>query len=110
MAKANSPVRLQDGLMQAAKLTGERFHRNSAEQVKVESLYRQRINPDEVFQILELQREEGLLTQQVMTSSMKYQISLMHSGCLEQIDSQGSIVVGQFTEGEFVAISEPVLE
>jgi len=34
MAKAISPVRLQDDLMQAAKLTGERFHRSSAEQIE----------------------------------------------------------------------------
>ena len=90
MAKANSPVRLQDDLMQAAKLTGERFHRSSAEQieywadigrkvsavldpdilsniamgltrVKVEAIYGVRINPDDVFKALDTQREEGEL-------------------------------------------------
>ncbi|MCK5666750.1 MAG: hypothetical protein KAI17_24840, partial [Thiotrichaceae bacterium] len=34
MAKALSPVRLQDDLMKAAKLTGDRFHRSTAEQIE----------------------------------------------------------------------------
>jgi len=137
MAKANSPVRLQDDLMQAAKLTGERFHRSSAEQieywadigrkvsavldpdilsniamgltrVKVEPIYGVRINPDDVFKALDIQREEGVLTQLVTGSSIKYQSSLKHPGYLEKIDQQGKVEVGRFNEGEFVAVSELV--
>jgi len=137
MAKANSPVRLQDNLMQAAKLTGERFHRSSAEQIeywadigrkvstvldpdilsniamgltrlKVEPIYGVRINPDDVFKALDIQREEGVLTQLVTGSSIKYQSSLKHPGYLEKIDQQGKVEVGRFNEGEFVAVSELV--
>ncbi len=137
MAKANSPVRLQDDLMQAAKLTGERFHRSSAEQieywadigrrvsavldpdilssiamgltrVKVEPIYGVRINPDDVFKTLDIQREEGVLTQLVTGSSIKYQSSLKHPGYLEKIDQQGKVEVGRFNEGEFIAVSELV--
>jgi len=133
MAKANSPVRLQDDLMQAAKLTGERFHRSSAEQieywadlgrkvstvldpdvissiamgltqVKVEPIYGSRINPDAVFKTLDRQREEGGLTEQVTQSAIKYQSSLKHPGYLEQIDEQGDITVGQFNNGIFIVL------
>jgi len=34
MAKAASPIRLQDELMQAASLTSKRFHRSTAEQIE----------------------------------------------------------------------------
>ncbi len=34
MAKSASPIRLQEDLMQAAALTGERFHRSTAEQIE----------------------------------------------------------------------------
>jgi len=62
-------------------------------QVKVEPLYGRQVNPDEVFETLELQREEGVLTQQVTASSIKYQSSLTHPGYLEQIDPQGNVSV-----------------
>jgi hypothetical protein len=32
--RSDRPVRLQENLMQAAKLTGERFHRSTAEQIE----------------------------------------------------------------------------
>jgi len=88
MAKAVSPVRLQDDLMQAAKLTGDRFHRSTAEQIeywadigrkvskvldpdtlisistgltqlKVEPIYGKPIDPDDAFNLLETQRRQG---------------------------------------------------
>ncbi|MDO9469638.1 MAG: hypothetical protein Q7J23_02775, partial [Nitrosomonas sp.] len=34
MAKSASPIRLQENLMRAAALTGERFHRSTAEQIE----------------------------------------------------------------------------
>lgn len=132
MAKALSPVRLQDDLMQAAKLTGKRFHRSTAEQieywadigkkvsavldpdtlisiatgltqVKVEPIYGKPIDPDEVFNLLEAQRQQGSLTQVVTSSAIKYQSSLTHPGYLEQIDQDGNISVGQFKNGEFIS-------
>jgi len=135
MAKAISPIRLQDDLMQAAKLSGERFHRSSAEQieywadigrkvstvldpdvlmsvamglsqVKVEPVYGQKINPDTVFKTLDNQRESGALTQAVTGSALKYQASLKHPGYLDEIDQHGNVRVGQFTEGEFIARNE----
>lgn len=138
MAKAISPVRLQDDLMQAAKLTGERFHRSSAEQieywadigrkvstvldpdvlmsvamglsqVKVEPVYGRKINPDAVFKTLEDQRESGVLTQLVTGGAIKYQASLKYLGYLEEIDQKGNVRVGKFSEGEFIVIDELAL-
>ena len=135
MAKALSPVRLQDDLMQAAKLTGERFHRSTAEQieywadigrkvstvldpdtlisiatgltqVKVEPIYGKPIDPDDVFNLLEAQRQQGTLTQAVTGSAIKYQSSLTQPGYLERIDQNGNVLVGQFENGEFVSAEE----
>ena len=111
MAKASSPVRLQDDLMQAAKLTGERFHRSTAEQIeywadigrkvstvldpdtlisiatgltqiKVEPIYSKPIDPDDVFNLLEAQQQQGTLTQAVTGSAFKYQSSLTQPGSI----------------------------
>lgn len=135
MAKASSPVRLQNDLMQAAKLTGERFHRSTAEQieywadigrkvstvldpdtlisiatgltqVKVEPIYGKPIDPDDVFNFLEAQRQQGTLTQTVTNSAIKYQSSLTQLGYLERIDQNGNVLVGQFENGEFVSAEE----
>jgi len=135
MAKALSPVRLQDDLMQAAKLTGDRFHRSTAEQieywadigrkvskvldpdtllsistgltqVKVEPIYGTPIDPDDVFNSLEVQRQQGTLTKAVTDSTIKYQSSLVHPGYLERIDQKGNVSVGQFKNGEFVIVDE----
>ena len=135
MAKASSPVRLQNDLMQAAKLTGERFHRSTAEQieywadigrkvstvldpdtlisiatgltqVKVEPIYGKPIDPDDVFNLLEAQRQQGTLTQTVTNSTIKYQSSLTQPGYLERIDQNGNVLVGQFENGEFVSAEE----
>jgi len=135
MAKALSPVRLQDDLMQAAKLTGDRFHRSTAEQieywadigrkvskvldpdtllsistgltqVKVEPIYGTPIDPDDIFNSLEAQRQQGTLTKAVTDSTIKYQSSLVHPGYLERIDQKGNVSVGQFKNGEFVIVDE----
>ncbi len=133
MAKASSPVRLQDELMQSARLTGELFHRSAAEQVEywadigrsvsrmidpeklisirsglsrinVEPVYAKPVNPEDVFRNLEIKRGDGTLAQQVTTNSFKYQVSFTHPGYLEKIEN-GTITVGQFKHGDFV--SEP---
>lgn len=133
MAKASSPVRLQNDLMKSAQRTGELFHRSAAEQVeywadigrsvsriidpeqlisiraglsriKVEPVYVKPVNPENVFRNLEIKRESGNLAQQVTTNSFKYQVSFSHPGYLEKIEN-GIITIGQFKNGEFV--SEP---
>jgi len=135
MAKASSPVRLQNDLMQAAKLTGERFHRSTAEQIEywadigrkvstvldpdtlisiatgltqvnVEPIYGKPIDPDDVFNLLEAQRQQGILAQTVTGSAFKYQSSLTQPGYLERIEQNGNFLVGQFENGEFVPAEE----
>lgn len=139
MAKAASPIRLQEDLMKAAAVTGKRFHRSTAEQIeywaemgrsvetildpdvllaltagvakiKVEPVYSPPINPDEVFQALEAERENGTLVQTVTNSPLKYQASLTHPGYLEQIDQNGKITPGKFQQGVFIAMTETDFE
>jgi len=130
MAKAASPVRLQDDLMKSAKLAGERFHRSAAEQVeywadigrsvsgiidpdklisiksglariRVESVQAKPVDPKAVFRNLEVKRKNGTLAEQVTNSPIKYQVSLSHPGFLEKIEN-GKITIGQFKNGEFI--------
>lgn len=130
MAKATSPIRLQNDLMNAARITGKRFHRSASEQieywadigrvmnnlinpdtllsitaglvqVKVEPVISLVVDPDDVFSQLETQRRTGVLKEAVSENSIKYQASLTHPGQLERIDLDGGIVVGQFSDGEF---------
>jgi hypothetical protein len=138
MAKAASPIRLQEDLMRAAAVTGKRFHRSTAEQIeywaemgrsvasmldpdvllsvaaglakiKVEPVHSAPVNPDEVFQALEDERENGALPQTVTNSAIKYQASITHPGYLEQIDQNGKITFGKFQQGTFIAITEAEL-
>lgn len=134
MAKAASPVRLQDDLMKSAKLAGELFHRSAAEQVEywadigrsvsrmidpekliairtglsrinVEPIHVKPVNPEDVFRNLEIKRKNGTLAQQVISNSFKYQVSFSHPGYLEKIEN-GTITIGQIKNGEFISISE----
>ena len=134
MPKAASPVRLQQKLMQAAALTGARFHRSTAEQieywaslgqrvaamldpdvllsiqagmarVRVEPVVGRPLNPDEVFQGLEQQRRAGTLSDAVSSSRVRYQASSTHPGLLERLDSEGIITLGRFEQGRFVPMS-----
>ena len=133
MAKAASPVRLQQELMQAATLAGEQLHRSAAEQIeywaalgrsiahvvspdsllavktglatlKIEPVQIPRIEPDDVFALLERDRAAGRLSALVTSSSVRYQASLTHPGQLERIDADGNITVGQFSMGQFTPI------
>ena len=133
MAKAASPIRLQDELMQAAALSAERFHRSTAEQIEywaemgrnvdhmlnpddllaistglakiiVEPVASEPVDPATVFQSLETDRAAGVLPQTVTGSTLKYQASLAHPGYLEQIQPDGCIQIGKFQGGEFIAI------
>jgi hypothetical protein len=133
MAKAASPIRLQDNIMRAAALAGKRDHRSTAEQIeywadmgrkvatflnpndllsvssglskiRVEPVYSESVSPVEVFQMLEDHRASGILPQIVTGSPVKYQVSLAHPGCLEQIGENGEIAIGKFENGEFIAL------
>lgn len=133
MAKAASPIRLQDELMQAAALTAERFHRSTAEQIEywaemgrnvdhmlnpddllaisaglaritIEPITSEPVDPIGIFQSLEDDRASSMLPQMVTGNVLKYQASLAHPGYLEQIHPDGRIQTGKFQDGEFIAI------
>lgn len=135
MAKAASPIRLQQDLMQAAESAAKRFHRSTAEQVEywaaigqsvsatldpdvllsikagltklsVEPVVSPRLDPDAVFNSLESQRNSGTLMHAVTGSQVRYQSSAAHPGWLERIDEGGEAVVGQFKGGEFIVMDE----
>ncbi len=135
MVKSASPIRLQQKLMQEATLTGKRFHRSTAEQIeywaemgrnvskvldpddllsvsaglakiKVEPILSEPVDPDGVFQSLEVERASGTLAETVTSSSIKYQVSLIHPGYLEQIDSNGKVKTGKFNNGVFIEINK----
>ena len=131
MAKAASPVRLQQDLMQAASVAGERHHRSAAEQIEywasigrsvakvlnpdsllavttglarlnVEPVVAPTLDPQDVFTALEYDRRAGGLAASVTGAEVRYQASATHSGQLERIDADGRITVGQFSNGVFI--------
>ncbi|MBL8500523.1 MAG: hypothetical protein JNL77_08095 [Nitrosomonas sp.] len=133
MAKAASPIRLQDELMQAAALTAERFHRSTAEQIEYWAEMGRNVdhmlNPDDllaisaglakitvepvssepvdaagIFQSLETDRATGVLPQTVTGSVIRYQASSTYPGYLEQIHPDGHSQTGKFQDGEFIVI------
>ncbi len=135
MAKAASPIRLQDELMQAASLTSKRFHRSTAEQIeywadigrqasevldpdvlvslgsglvriKVEPVVDKTVDPANVFQALETERTDGTLSSKVTGNKIRYQVCETHPGYLERIDSTGSKEIGLFINGEFSPLSD----
>ncbi len=137
MAKAASPIRLQEDLMKAAALTGKRFHRSTAEQIeywaemgrnvstvldpddllsvstglakiRIEPVHAEPVDASEVFQSLEVERAAGTLSQTVTSSLVKYQTSLSHPGYLEQIDLDGKVKIGKFQDGVFIEKNEAV--
>ncbi len=135
MAKAASPVRLQEELMQAARSAGQRWHRSAAEQIEywaslgrsvagsvdpdkllaistglarlqVEPVNAPAIDPEDVFAALECERVAGTLAQSVSGSAVRYQASAIHPGQLEQIAADGSVTVGQFGNGVFTPLAD----
>ncbi len=134
MAKAASPIRLQEELMQAAESTAKRFHRSTAEQIeywadlgrsvsstldpdvllsvlsgltiiKTEPVISLPIAPDDVFDALEKDRKARTLQNTVTSSAVRYQASLEHPGYLEQIDPNGNITMGRFEHGQFIVLN-----
>ena len=135
MVKAVSPIRLQQNLMQSAELAGKRFHRSTAEQIEywaalgqsvsstlnpdillaiqtglaklnVEPVISPRINPDTVFGNLERQRKDSVLPDKVTSACTRYQVSSANPGWLEAIGVNGEVTVGQFKNGEFIAMED----
>jgi len=134
VAKAVSPVRLQDELMQAASVAGARLHRSAAEQVeywaslgrqvarfvdpdsllevatgvarlKVEPTVSPPADPEAVFAAVEADRRSGELAKKITTATIRYQASGTHPGYLEQIDADGLHTIGTFHHGLFTPVT-----
>ncbi|MEH6651136.1 MAG: hypothetical protein V7707_14010 [Motiliproteus sp.] len=59
------------------------------------------LDPEDVFQSLEQERESGELAQSVTSSKVRYQASTTHSGMLERIEADGNRTTGTFSNGMF---------
>ncbi len=135
MAKAASPIRLQQDLMDNATVEGELFNRSTAEQVEywasigrrlsnvvesdtllsisaglatvhVEPVQTRPIEPESVFYTLERQRKSGALTEMIKQGGhTRYQASNQHPGYLECIEPDGQVILGQFSNGVFTPVS-----
>lgn len=132
MAKAASPVRLESTLMEAASVAGSFLHRSAAEQIeywadlgrKVSGLISPEdllaisaglvkitleetapvsADPEAVFAALERDRASGSLSGAIAAGQVRYQACRAHPGLLEQVHSDGTVVPGQFVDGEFQA-------
>ena len=127
MAKAASPVRLQEELMASARASsaaeqieywadiGRKLSRvldpeillavdAGLARIKVEKVESEGVDPESVFTALDASRESGVLASAIAAQSpVRYQASITHPGLLERIDSEGDVVLGQFVNGEFVA-------
>jgi len=130
MAKASSPVRLDSDLMKAASLAGSALHRSAAEQIEywadlgrkvarsitpetllevqaglakltVEKAQPVTVDPEAVFAALGQKRESGALQEAIASGNIRYQASREHPGFLEEVQPDGTIVVGQFKDGRF---------
>lgn len=132
MAKASSPIRLDQALMAEATLAASTFHRSTAEQVEhwadlgrrvsrlidphvlleiqaglatlqVTKTQPLAIDPNAVFAQLDCERESGELSKAITSGSVRYQSSYSAPGKLEAIHPDGRIEVGQFIDGHFCA-------
>lgn len=131
MAK-HTAIRLENSLMLAAKNAAVIHKRTAVEQIeywaelgrnvskfvdpealiacssglaelKVEQVNAKPLNPLDVFNQLEAQRNSGELANKVTKSSYKFQASDNYPGMLERIDERGNIDVGTFKDGVFTA-------
>lgn len=130
MAKAHSPMRLEQTLVDDATLIGHLAHRSTAEQIeywadlgrkvarfispevllditsglavlKPEPVQNIVVAPDSVFNALERDRTNGTLSASVTSSRERYQAS-SEPGYLEQITPDGTVTIGTFKNGQFV--------
>ena len=132
MPKAASPVRLQEELMESARVSGSIQHRSAAEQIEywadigrkvsktidtdtllaveaglarivVEKIQTEALDADSVFAALDADRKSGKLASAIAEKSpIRYQASKDKPGLLEKVDAEGNSIVGQFIDGEFV--------
>jgi hypothetical protein len=135
MAKAASPVRLEEGLMKAATAAGHTLHRSAAEQVeywadlgrkvadvvdpnkllavkagfakiRIEEAPPISIDPDALFEALDRDRESGALAEAMSSGSVRYQSSVNCPGKLEACYPDGRVVAGEFKGGKFTGLQE----
>lgn len=137
MGKASSPVRLERGLMDAAKATGALSHRSSAEQIEywadlgrkishvlspdvilalktgfatlsVEQVKAPELDVDDVFAGLKRDREGGAMSGEIAGGNVRYQASKTHPGMLERVSPDGTVDIGTFVDGDFkVSLTHP---
>ncbi len=139
MAKAHSPLRLEANLVAQAKISGEQLHRSTAEQieywadlgrkisriispetimqvhagvvqVKIEPVISPNVDPDQLFNALEKDRESGELQRDITSSVSRYQASIDYPGYLEKVSMGGEVIVGQFIDGRFCPRKELIVE
>lgn len=60
------------------------------------------VAPDSVFDQLEKDRQQGILSQKVTKAAYRYETSQTHSGLLDRVGTDSSRLVGHFRDGEFV--------
>jgi hypothetical protein len=70
--------------------------------INVEDTDNTHIDPDDVFATLNEERESGILSRSITSSSTVYQASQVFDGMLECIDQKGNITVGNFENGVFI--------
>lgn len=75
-------------------------------ELKVESVNAKPVNPLDVFNNLESQRESGELAKAVTSTSFRYQASEDYPGMLERVNESGTIKVGSFKDGVFKAMKD----
>ncbi|PCI61446.1 MAG: hypothetical protein COB35_06560 [Gammaproteobacteria bacterium] len=132
MAKANSPIRLQNNLMQSATTVGALMHRSAAEQIEYWASLGQKVSDilspevllsisaglakvsvkptidpvidfDDIMQEVEIRSNSDELKKAIANNTIKYQASSHYPGLLEQVKPDGTITLGHFEGGEFVA-------
>jgi hypothetical protein len=132
MAKAISPIRIQNELMGSATAVGALMHRSAAEQIEYWASLGQKVSEmlspqtllsinaglvkitvapavdpivdfDDVLGEVQTRSESGELSQTIANGKIKYQASVTRPGLLEQVAPDGTVTVGMFTAGEFVA-------
>lgn len=132
MAKAISPIRLQSDLMQSATAVGALMHRSAAEQIEYWASLGQKVSDilspdvlltisagltkisvsptvdpvidfDDVMLEVEMCTNSGELTQTIANNTVKYQVSVNRPNFLEQVQPNGTVIIGYFKNGEFVA-------
>jgi len=73
-------------------------------QLKVVPVEAPVVDPDDLFAALEQDRKSGTLAASINSAAVRYQASVAHLGQLEQINADGSVVVGQFSMGAFTPL------